>query len=279
MICPNCKKQIDEDSNFCKYCGNKVVVANKCPHCGATPLPKDAKFCPDCGTHIESATKEIVTDTFLLSPLYLEMLSIIKDFGDACDMMEAPIYGVDEENLEFYYNKFEQCRNVMSKFQLIAKKHGVLDEWIKRNIYFPPSNVGKTRNKGTRNVKVQSPLDFASNNVLPYWPQRGKEQSVSYYDKLIADRKQISDILKQNISHKYASYYRFIDTCIKAVLDISEGRNPCFREYIRYSNDQRNFWENMKVRFGEKNYNRFFHYHSGDFAEELCKAMRNMYIE
>lgn len=49
MICPNCNKQIDEDSNFCKYCGSKVVVANKCPHCGAIPLPKDAKFCPDCG--------------------------------------------------------------------------------------------------------------------------------------------------------------------------------------------------------------------------------------
>lgn len=53
MICPNCKKQINDDSSFCQYCGSKIVVENKCPHCGAHPLPKDSKFCPDCGHRIE----------------------------------------------------------------------------------------------------------------------------------------------------------------------------------------------------------------------------------
>lgn len=49
MICPNCNMEIDNDSNFCKYCGTKVMKANVCPKCGAEHLPNDAKFCPDCG--------------------------------------------------------------------------------------------------------------------------------------------------------------------------------------------------------------------------------------
>ena len=35
MICPNCNMEIDNDSNFCKYCGTKVMKANVCPKCGA----------------------------------------------------------------------------------------------------------------------------------------------------------------------------------------------------------------------------------------------------
>lgn len=53
MKCKNCNKEIDNDSNFCKYCGTKVVKANVCPKCGAEHLPKDAKFCPDCGASLE----------------------------------------------------------------------------------------------------------------------------------------------------------------------------------------------------------------------------------
>lgn len=60
MICQNCKKRIDDDSNFCKYCGSKVIVANKCPHCGATPLPKDAKFCPDCGSPLVQKNEKTI---------------------------------------------------------------------------------------------------------------------------------------------------------------------------------------------------------------------------
>lgn len=52
MKCQKCNKIIDEDSNFCKYCGTKVIQANVCPKCGAKHLPKDAKFCPDCGASL-----------------------------------------------------------------------------------------------------------------------------------------------------------------------------------------------------------------------------------
>lgn len=79
MICQNCKKQIDEDSNFCKYCGSKVVIANKCPHCGATPLPKDAKFCPDCGENVEKQDNVKVIN---ISQTRLKIQKMIVKYND-----------------------------------------------------------------------------------------------------------------------------------------------------------------------------------------------------
>lgn len=65
MVCPTCKKQIDDAANFCQYCGSKVLIEIVCPHCGASPLPKDSKFCPDCGNPLR--TDEDVVNTVLQS--------------------------------------------------------------------------------------------------------------------------------------------------------------------------------------------------------------------
>ena len=51
MICFKCRKTIDEDSNYCKYCGAKQ--AQTCPECGATVSP-DARFCPQCDALVQA---------------------------------------------------------------------------------------------------------------------------------------------------------------------------------------------------------------------------------
>jgi membrane protease subunit (stomatin/prohibitin family) len=51
--CPDCKKQIPQDAQFCLYCGRQVVVFGKCAACGEN-LPPNAQFCPRCGR--ETAT-------------------------------------------------------------------------------------------------------------------------------------------------------------------------------------------------------------------------------
>lgn len=246
-----------------------------CPNCKSN-IPDDSKFCTDCGTYIATQKEEECSNIFQKSPLYQEMVLVIKEFGDVCDLMEAPIYQLDRENLEYYHDKVQQCRTAMSKLKLIAKKYGVLDEWMERYIYFPPTKEVKTNVNSSQDAEVCTPSFFANRYVLPYWPQRGKELQAIKYDRLMEARIQIVKILKMNISVELISRYRFIDMCIKSVLSISEGLNPDFQEYIQASPKHRNFWENMKARFGDKNYNKFFHYHTGNFAEELYKAMRNM---
>ncbi|MGC9193834.1 MAG: SPFH domain-containing protein [Syntrophobacteraceae bacterium] len=51
--CPQCKKNIPSDSNFCPYCGYHAVVFDQCQKCRAN-LPPHSKFCPMCGAAVST---------------------------------------------------------------------------------------------------------------------------------------------------------------------------------------------------------------------------------
>lgn len=60
MKCPNCNKEIQENSNFCSNCGVKLEVLiacgnSSCPDYGKKILPSDSRFCPTCGGKIKKA--------------------------------------------------------------------------------------------------------------------------------------------------------------------------------------------------------------------------------
>lgn len=49
MKCSKCNNEILNGFKFCPICGTPVPPARKCSKCGATDIPQDSKFCPDCG--------------------------------------------------------------------------------------------------------------------------------------------------------------------------------------------------------------------------------------
>lgn len=51
-VCPECKKNIPEDSKFCPECGHQQVVFQQCGSCGKNLAP-NAKFCSRCGHKVE----------------------------------------------------------------------------------------------------------------------------------------------------------------------------------------------------------------------------------
>ncbi len=63
MVCPNCKRNIPDDSKLCCYCGQQHIEESSgmmlCsnPQCGKT-IPSDSKFCPFCGTEVSSTSAE-----------------------------------------------------------------------------------------------------------------------------------------------------------------------------------------------------------------------------
>ena len=53
MKCSHCKKEIQEGSKYCPYCGQKVEQVIKCPNCGNSIRPGDI-FCMCCGKKVGS---------------------------------------------------------------------------------------------------------------------------------------------------------------------------------------------------------------------------------
>lgn len=54
MLCKNCKKEIRDGSDFCRYCGHKVEKEAEfsfCTSCGKQ-IKNDAMFCKHCGTSV-----------------------------------------------------------------------------------------------------------------------------------------------------------------------------------------------------------------------------------
>ncbi|MCD8215109.1 MAG: YARHG domain-containing protein [Clostridiales bacterium] len=69
MLCPNCKKTLNDDAKFCCYCGKAVP---RCPSCGRV-LTKKTPFCAADGT-----------------PIPEEILSLIPDENQEREGSEAP---------------------------------------------------------------------------------------------------------------------------------------------------------------------------------------------
>jgi len=59
IACPDCKRTIAADANFCPYCGHHQVIMSQCGNCGKN-LPANAKFCSNCGHATGSGPKVII---------------------------------------------------------------------------------------------------------------------------------------------------------------------------------------------------------------------------
>lgn len=52
MICPHCHQELNENDQFCHYCGERIIKTLKnCPNCGQE-ITDDYQICPQCGFHL-----------------------------------------------------------------------------------------------------------------------------------------------------------------------------------------------------------------------------------
>jgi membrane protease subunit (stomatin/prohibitin family) len=51
--CPQCGHVVPKQAVFCPYCGSHLLVFDKCSKCNKN-LPPTAKFCPRCGQSVEA---------------------------------------------------------------------------------------------------------------------------------------------------------------------------------------------------------------------------------
>lgn len=51
LVCPSCQNAVENGSQFCRFCGQKLQQERYCSNCGKK-LEADAKFCSGCGKQV-----------------------------------------------------------------------------------------------------------------------------------------------------------------------------------------------------------------------------------
>ena len=71
MKCVNCNSEIEQDAQFCPYCGKEVEHGRTCSKCGK-PIDDDSDFCPYCGAK-QSMDKESESSKEINHPQEIEI--------------------------------------------------------------------------------------------------------------------------------------------------------------------------------------------------------------
>lgn len=66
MICPNCHREIVDNSQYCSYCGKKI---HRCGYCNQ-PLISGTKFCTYCGRPVEEQTDSHQNERGFYQPIH-----------------------------------------------------------------------------------------------------------------------------------------------------------------------------------------------------------------
>ena len=74
MKCAKCNADIEQDAQFCPYCGNAVNHGRQCVKCGEH-LDDDSDFCPYCGTKQSNTITDLESEKIKEAPQIQEAKS------------------------------------------------------------------------------------------------------------------------------------------------------------------------------------------------------------
>ena len=90
MKCLRCNSEIEQDAQFCPYCGTKVEYSRCCVKCGK-PLDEDSDFCPYCGTKQGDDVEESVQVGKVAQSQEIENIQeVVADEPQKQDVKEQP---------------------------------------------------------------------------------------------------------------------------------------------------------------------------------------------
>ena len=92
MKCPSCNEEINDDSNFCKFCGFNLNVIED--------LPSEKMFCHNCGKLIDNNSEYCTFCGVKVEPIILEKpISIL----------------LSEANEQLMHENFDESSNLFYK--------------------------------------------------------------------------------------------------------------------------------------------------------------------
>lgn len=171
MQCPKCKKEIEDNSLKCSFCGAKVgslckdcgtynpitapncslcgkTLIRFCPDCGAANLP-ESHLCRKCGTHFEQEKPKDTKNSDVITPLYYPKM-------DSQQKAKAKL--------------IEGIKDIDKKIITIAGDSGIGKNLIVRYAYSELKNVKLTWLFGSCNQVTQlSPFGYFQDLILEFF--------------------------------------------------------------------------------------------------------------
>ena len=115
MNCQKCHTENPETNNFCRMCGEKLILT--CPQCDSENLPED-QFCGKCGYRIKTAVTEIAQST--TKPILVpesERKHVTVLFSDLSGYTAITEKLDPEETKEIMAKIFGEISKVVSKYE------------------------------------------------------------------------------------------------------------------------------------------------------------------
>ena len=96
MKCAKCNADIEQDAQFCPYCGNAVNHGRQCVKCGEH-LDDDSDFCPYCGTKQSDTTTELESEEMKEAPQLQEAKNSQNIVAEEPSIQETHTQNVDND--------------------------------------------------------------------------------------------------------------------------------------------------------------------------------------
>lgn len=268
MKCPNCGGEINDNSNFCRFCGFNLRIidasADKmfCHNCGNL-IEIDSKFCNNCGVKVESVKKEKSIDDYLLeaknefelnnyensNKLFLKALEIEENNKDA-------LFGV----IKSFFNLEEYGEVVLYSYKYIkldANNIDVLNFKLESEININNFLSAKNTLNDLIDI-VGSNVDLLFKKSLIFKNIGNSNELLEIYDEILSIDNKRDDVLYEKSKllfdlTRYDESKKSIEDAIKInnLKEYEEFKILVEQKIIRYGN---NSFSAALAYFNEGNY-------------------------
>ena len=136
MICPKCGNEVNNDIEFCPYCGANLIHEEKeehkyCNICGFE-LNESDNFCPVCGSPVEKA-KDVTT-------IEVENNELDKSINDTSKQDDQDLLAfIGQKKYSYYKEKFDEINKNPASWNWCAFLFGPF--WFVYRKYFLPGII------------------------------------------------------------------------------------------------------------------------------------------
>ena len=130
IICPNCKEEVQDDSNFCDQCGQTLLFCNQCGRVGK------GRRCTYCGSLMISSEERKTRMTVTETSLGMRSMSIPTPVTFSQENIQTSKSQISDGIPQLsLYNATLNIRVIGCNGAIIGRRQGIYKQFFEKNMY------------------------------------------------------------------------------------------------------------------------------------------------